>query len=301
MRIIILAIALFLTKIAFAFNLESKPINVVIPFPPGGGVDQTFRHFEKYMSNKNVKMIPIYKPGGAGTVGVSELLNLPADGYHVFIGTMGGIVETKAKDQDKIVFPVSMIRNSIMAVVASKAKYNDYKTFETDIKTNKRILLGYNSNEQVMFSMDILDKVNKTFKFELVPYKSAPLMLQDLSSGIIDVVIVPLSVAKSFVDSGKVNLLTHDSDYQIEQYRVESLLKIYPTWEKIGGFVFAVHPKTSLDVITTWEKVLKDYLTTPDVINDFRKDLQSPLPVGRSFADKTLKVYDNKIRLLGSQ
>ena len=41
---------------AYSFEAISKTVNVVIPFAPGGGVDQTFRNLQKYALTKGIQL-----------------------------------------------------------------------------------------------------------------------------------------------------------------------------------------------------------------------------------------------------
>ena len=59
-KIILSFIILCITISANAFDPKTKPVQVIMPFAPGGGVDQTFRHLQKYAAAKNITLIGIY-------------------------------------------------------------------------------------------------------------------------------------------------------------------------------------------------------------------------------------------------
>jgi tripartite-type tricarboxylate transporter receptor subunit TctC len=73
---------------AFAAEFPTKPINLVIQYPPGGSTDLTARALangaKKYLGQP---VICENKAGGGGTVGVAIVASKPADGYTLGIVT----------------------------------------------------------------------------------------------------------------------------------------------------------------------------------------------------------------------
>jgi tripartite-type tricarboxylate transporter receptor subunit TctC len=60
----------------------SKPIDLIVPFPPGGGADVAARLYSNYLSKKwNVPINVVNKAGGGGIVGTYEVLKARPDGY----------------------------------------------------------------------------------------------------------------------------------------------------------------------------------------------------------------------------
>ena len=59
-----------------------KPINIIVPFGPGGGVDIAARILADYFQqNYNITINVINKPGGAHAIGINEMLRARPDGY----------------------------------------------------------------------------------------------------------------------------------------------------------------------------------------------------------------------------
>lgn len=62
----------------------SRPIKLVVPFPPGSGTDIAARHFARLIGELSGQpAIVENKPGGNGFIAVQLVLNAPADGYTV--------------------------------------------------------------------------------------------------------------------------------------------------------------------------------------------------------------------------
>ena len=59
-----------------------KPINIIVPFGPGGGVDIAARILADYFQqNYNITINVVNKPGGAQAIGINEMLRARPDGY----------------------------------------------------------------------------------------------------------------------------------------------------------------------------------------------------------------------------
>ena len=75
-----------LTPAAQAQTYPTKPVQLVVPFPPGGAVDIVARLISKKLGEHLGQPIVIENKGGAGTiVGASFVANAPADGYTLLI------------------------------------------------------------------------------------------------------------------------------------------------------------------------------------------------------------------------
>src|SRR6266852_948041 len=79
--------ALFLAGSAFAQDYPSKPITMVIPFPPGGVAEIVGRPLASIIE-KSLKqpIVLINRPGAGGAVGMASVAKGPADGYTILMG-----------------------------------------------------------------------------------------------------------------------------------------------------------------------------------------------------------------------
>src|SRR5256885_16862387 len=83
------SIALTLAAIASAHAqpYPSRPITLIVPFPPGGSTDTTARIMAERMRPILGQPIVIENVGGAGgSIGVGRVARAPADGYTIDIG-----------------------------------------------------------------------------------------------------------------------------------------------------------------------------------------------------------------------
>ncbi|HET7597915.1 MAG TPA: hypothetical protein VFK15_13365, partial [Burkholderiales bacterium] len=68
----------------------SRPIEVVVPWGPGGGSDQTARRLTHYLESALKISFPVLNvPGASGLTGIGKIMGGPADGY--MMGVTGDI------------------------------------------------------------------------------------------------------------------------------------------------------------------------------------------------------------------
>src|SRR5690242_516842 len=87
----LLSVALLAANTAFAQgDYPSKPIRVVVPFPPGGTADLLGRVVGRRLGDLYGRSIVVEnKPGASGHVGAAEVARANPDGYPLVIGTIG--------------------------------------------------------------------------------------------------------------------------------------------------------------------------------------------------------------------
>lgn len=84
--LIFLGIFLVIPSIGNTENYPDKSIKLIVPFNPGGGGEQAARLIEKEFKEQTGQPLSfIYKPGGTGLIGMSELSRQKPDGYTIAV------------------------------------------------------------------------------------------------------------------------------------------------------------------------------------------------------------------------
>jgi len=77
---------------AFAQSWPNRPLRIIVPFPPGGGVDLTARLLSEPLARELGQTVVIENRGGAGgVIGVEAMSRAPADGYTLSLTGAGTI------------------------------------------------------------------------------------------------------------------------------------------------------------------------------------------------------------------
>lgn len=196
-------------------SFPSRPVKMVVPFPPGGAADT----FARYLSDRlgrawGQPMIVDNRPGGGGIVATQYTAKSPADGYTLQIVTVGHAVNPHlyAKlpyDTEKDLVPVArvaslpnmlMVNNAVPAksvqeLIALARKQPGKLTYASAGNATTSHVAG------AMFTnMAKVDMMH-------VPYKGSAPAFTDLLGGQVDAFIDPVVPAAQSAKLGKLRAL----------------------------------------------------------------------------------------------
>jgi len=78
---------------AIAQPYPSKPIKLIVPYPPGGNTDIVARLYSQKLSERLGQPVVIDNRGGAaGTLGMGIAIKSAPDGYTLVVGDLGSLV-----------------------------------------------------------------------------------------------------------------------------------------------------------------------------------------------------------------
>src|SRR5712691_5011581 len=92
-RIVALLAACLMSSAAFAQHYPTKPVKVIVPFPPGGVTDIAGRLIAQKLSEKLGQQFYIENIGGAGgNLGMAQVARAPGDGYTILLSSSSIVV-----------------------------------------------------------------------------------------------------------------------------------------------------------------------------------------------------------------
>jgi tripartite-type tricarboxylate transporter receptor subunit TctC len=251
-QFLLLCILIFCNSVMAQWKPAST-VKVIVPFPPGGGVDATYRKIEKYAQQQGVNMIPEYHPGAEGVVGMNAAATQSKDGNVLIITTteVAASKDSTAKRFNSLTdFEyITGIRSSIFYLVSNSS---DKHIFGFNAPTQKELILQYIEE-------------NKIKDYLLVPYKSAGQMTVDIINGSISRIIVPGVIINQQVESDKVKLLK----------------KIIGP----GEFIVIAPSGINSESKKYWDNFFKGYLNSEQA----RKDAEADLTILRTFSSDRIK------------
>src|SRR3990172_7080335 len=72
-----------------AAEYPERPVTLIAPFPAGGAVDIVARGLAEAVKTHLPKpVVVVNRPGGAGTIGISEVVQAKPDGYTIGLGAV---------------------------------------------------------------------------------------------------------------------------------------------------------------------------------------------------------------------
>ena len=293
MKKLLILFALFVTSTCYSFDVKQSPITVVIPFPPGGGSDAVFRSIQKYALTRNIDLIPKYKPGADGVIGINDVNEAPKNGYTVGLTTAGSLGYYKAQNTKPTPnILTGVVGGNFIFVTHPNSNINSMKDLEKIVLSGKQLNIGVAHAGMRSAFEQYYEIIKSPYKPYFIMYKGASQIVTDLMNETVDVVFIPVTVAKPLADAGKLKLLA-TSKIQVNSVPVMS--SMYKQWKDIDLFVFFIPPDTDANAVKFWNSFLQDYLSNKDVKEEFENNLSFTVPFSKSFAEEIVKLNSDRI------
>jgi tripartite-type tricarboxylate transporter receptor subunit TctC len=218
---VILPLAAVAVSAASAQDYPRRPIQMVIPFGPGGATDIIFRLVaEKAEEHLGGSIVAVNMAGAVSTVGSRHVRNARPDGYTI-LATHDTIVMAEAVgivDYGPDAFePIAMITTTPnIATVRADAPWDTMRDFLDDIEARPGEItwsaaVGTNN---YTFIAAIFDDVGMDLeKLRLVSYDDTASELNALLGGHVDAIILNVAAGAEYVRAGQVKFIgvAHDS------------------------------------------------------------------------------------------
>ena len=211
----LLGLALWVSCSAMAQTWPSKPIKVVVNFPPGGAADQIARAISTPLAEALGQAVVVENRAGAnGNLGGEVVAKSSADGYTLLMSS-GGMVSVNphiyarmAFDPAKDLTPVAAAARVLVFLVAKPSlPVNNVQEFLAYLKANPgRLSYGSAGNGSSPHLAGEMMKSQAGVFAVHVPYRGAAPALQDLLAGQIDYYFDP-GIGLNQVRAGKLKLL----------------------------------------------------------------------------------------------
>ena len=281
-----------LTTGLYAFEPTSKTVAVVIPFAPGGGVDHSFKHLQKYASDRNINLIPVFKPGAEGVIGVKDVATGSTAGFQFGLTTAGSIaVYEITNPNEQKVSMLSGLRTTVQVFVTHpNSGIKNIKDLEKKLKTNKSLTIGIGNPAQRMVWDQLFDVSARSTQTIIVPYKGASSVLKDIAGGHIDLTYLPISVVKSNIDSGNLIALAVTSSRVDDWPTVPQINSIYKNWKDLEfGHIVFFPENTDTTAANYWNEFFREYLNDKQVLEEFKQTYSVIVPFGKLPAEQAIK------------
>ena len=221
MQKLVIAIALALAAASSApvyaqETFPSRPITLIVPFPPGGSTDVAGRIIADKMGAFLGKPVIVENVGGAGgSIGVGRLARATPDGYTIDIGQwdthVGSIIYNLNYDLETDFEPIGLISNNPQLLVATKAlPADDLKALVAWMKAHPGDAKFVNQNAAAQVSGLLLEKLTDT-KVLFIPYRGAGPAMTDLLSGQVDLLVAQGAVTLPQIRSGAIKAIVNMS------------------------------------------------------------------------------------------
>ena len=194
----------------------AKPVNVVVPFPAGGGTDAFARPLSAQFAKISGKAMVIDNRGGAGgTLGAGIAAKAAPDGYTLFMGAVHHSIAPSMYprldyDIEKDFIPLALVAN-VPQVLVVNPKNMPFSNFKDFLEAVRKAPGKYNygsagAGTSHHLAGELFKQQTKTF-ITHIPYTGAGPSLRDLVGGQVDMMFDGLGSSSAHIKGGRVKAL----------------------------------------------------------------------------------------------
>ena len=199
----------------------AKPVNIVVPFPPGGGTDAFARPLFALMSKNTGRQFVIDNKGGAGgTLGAGVAARAAADGHNFFMGAVHHAIAPSMYPKldyniESDFIPVGLVSSvpQVIVVNPQRVQARTLAEFLDFVRKNPgRLNYGSAGNGTSHHLAGELFKLQTKTFITHIPYRGAGPALQDLIAGQVDIMFDGLGSSANHIKGGRIRGMAVASD-----------------------------------------------------------------------------------------
>ena len=219
------AAALALPAVARAQGSEaggwpSRPVRVVVPFPPGGSNDAVARPLAEHLQAKlGQPFVVENRPGAGSTIGSAEVARAPADGYTLMVTSStfatSAAVQRTPYDASADFEAVAIAAIAPLVVVAAPSfPPNNLEELAAYVRANPgKVDYGSSGPGSInQMGAELFAQKAGGLRMQHVPYRGMGPATTDLASGTIQVIFTTIPSARGVISSGRVKVLGWTSE-----------------------------------------------------------------------------------------
>ncbi|RZI39888.1 tripartite tricarboxylate transporter substrate binding protein [Herbaspirillum sp. HC18] len=255
----------------------TKPIKLVVPFPPGGTTDILARAVGAELTKAWGQQVIIdNRPGAGGNIGSEIVARSSPDGYTLLMGTVGthGINQSLyAKlpyDPTKDFAPVTVVASVpnvlvLNAAFADQNKITDVKSFIDYVRAHpgKLNMASSGNGTSIHLAGELFKTQTKTFMVH-IPYRGSAPAITDLLGGQADLMFDNLPSALPYIKAGRLRALG------LTSVKPSPALPGVPPLAQLGGDLAGFEA-------SSWFGILAPAGTPVEIVNKLQQEIAKSL------------------------
>jgi tripartite-type tricarboxylate transporter receptor subunit TctC len=275
-----------LPRMASAEAYPSRPVRIVVGFPPGAATDIIARLVAEGLSQRlGQQFIVDNRPGAGSNIGAETAIKAPPDGYTLLAITVTNAVNATLYDNLNFdllrdVAPVSgTIRSASVLEVNPDVPVKSVPEFIAYAKANpgKLNYASFGSGTAPNMAAELF-KMMTGVNLVHVPYKSS--YMPDLLSGQVQLTFTPIPLTISYIRSGQMRALAVTSATPSDALPgIPPIAEFVPGYEANIWHGIAAPKNTPPDIVGTLNKEINAVITDPAMTAKFANLGAEPMPM----------------------
>lgn len=284
-------------------NFPEHPIRIVVPFPPGGGVDQVARLVGRGMSAQMGQPVVVEnRPGAGGNIGASTVARAKPDGYSLLVVPTGVLALAPLLFADpgyspsKDLVPVAMLTTlPQILMVSAKSRFQSLEELVSHARANPGKLTVASSGRGTgqHLAVELFMKLGNV-EFLQVPYKGSADVMRAVLGGETDMMFVdPAALAQ--VRAGALRALAVTTERRIAALPdTPALAEQVKGYEAASYYALLAPAGTPPDVVAKLNAAVNKAQQDPELSRRFENDGMQPMVDSVEFADRFVRGQSEK-------
>lgn len=237
-RFLLAATAMLVAGAACAQAFPSRPIKIFVGYGAGGATDTLARFYAtKLQDVLGTSVVIENKPGAQELLAALPVMNAPADGYTLWMGTGGALAQNPGVRHD---LPYDLLKNFTPVAMVSEAEAIMFVRSDVPVNSLPELLAFGKANPGKLnygsggigsgnhLQMEYLSSLTGT-SFTHIPYKSDVEVTRDIMAGNVDIGMIISQFALPLIKEGKVKPIAVTGPQRLKE------LPNLPTFAEAGG------------------------------------------------------------------
>src|SRR5262249_30279680 len=291
------------SRFAWAPAYPTRPVRIVVGFPPGGGADITARLIGQWLSERlGQPFIIENRPGAGGNMATEAVVRAPADGYTLLLATTPNAVNATLYEKLNFNFvrdvaPVATIYYvpNVMAVHPSFPAKTILEFIAYSQSNPGKVNMGSGGIGAPMHMSGELFKIMAGVDLVHVPYRGAGPALTDLLAGQVQVSFPTMPSTIEHIRTGKLRALGVTTATRADALpHVPAVAEFVPTYESSTWFGIGAPKNTPAAIVNELNEEINAGLADRKLkarLADLGGTVLagSPMDFGKLVADETEK------------
>ncbi len=285
--LLLLCISIF-SSASFAQGYPNKPIKLIVPFAPGGPIDQTARIVSQKMSDMwGQTVIVENKTGANGVISAEYAMSLPADGYSLLFSVIHHTVLPSLKNNlsyniEKDFLPVTSVAvYPIILVVNNNFPAKNIPELIKYAKDNPgKLTFGHSGYGGGTYLAGELFKMQAKVDIRDIPYKGSAPAMADLLGAHVDMMFSDAPTSMQHILANKLKPLAISSSGRLAQLpNLPNFTEVgLPNYNAYSWGGISVKAGTPNEIVQKLNTDIVKILNDPQVKEQFAKIGAEPQP-----------------------